>query len=224
MVDASVNAPRAIALIDLLDLEWQIEKVGLVDDGLFALEGKVSASSGPRTAMLESVVERLEAGASRLAATPPGVGPAFAAVHVYAPLEAARSLGSAPPLTRVLSEDEKETTELGGMILKAREVAVDSACWSCSGPCTHCKGGNADSGIGLGRDNPMHADLLRLAHEDAYDWAVVVSADLLLIPLIRYLQAHGRRIVHGCFPPLAMDLTAECWASIDLSSHGRTAD
>jgi len=62
----------------------------------------------------------------------------------------------------------------------------------------------------------MCGDLLELAREDGYDWAVIVTTDLLLIPVVRYLQAHGRKIVHGCFPPIAMDLTDECWASIDL--------
>jgi len=69
---------------------------------------------------------------------------------------------------------------------------------------------------GQGHDNPIYGDLLELAREDEYDWAVDVSHDLLLIPVVRYLQSHGRKIIQGCFPPVAMDLTRECWASIDL--------
>jgi len=145
---------------------------------------------------LATVVERLEAG---LAGLDPRLEspPEFAGVFVYSPLEAERS-----PST-------------GHMVFKPRAVEVDRACWSCTKACTHCKGGTRASG-GRGHDNPMCGDLLELAREDGYDWAVIVTTDLLLIPVVRYLQAHGRKIVHGCFPPIAMDLTDECWASIDL--------
>ena len=96
-----------------------------------------------------------------------------------------------------------------------RATDVTRECWGCYKACTQCQGGNTDPG-GRGRDNPMAGDLIELARDDEYDWAVVVSSDLLLIPAVRYLQSHGRKIIHGCFPPIAMDLTRECWASIDL--------
>jgi NYN domain len=101
------------------------------------------------------------------------------------------------------------------VVFRQRATEVDQKCGGCYKACTHCKGGAKDLG-GQSRDTPIANDLLELAREDEYDWAVVVSSDLQLIPVVRYLQSHGRKIIHGCFPPLAMDLTKECWASIDL--------
>jgi hypothetical protein len=100
-------------------------------------------------------------------------------------------------------------------VLREPGIGVKRECQACGKACTHCQGGATDQG-GLGRDNPIADDLLELAREDEYDWAVVISTDLLLIPVVRYLQSGGRKIIHGCFPPVAMDLTKNCWASIDL--------
>jgi len=93
-------------------------------------------------------------------------------------------------------------------------------CNACTRACTQCRASIKDQ-QGRGRDNPMARDLIELARDDSFDWAALVSSDLLLIPAVRYVQSHGRRIIHGCFPPIAMDLTRECWASIDLSLPDR---
>ncbi len=98
------------------------------------------------------------------------------------------------------------------MVFRQRAPEVKRERWGCYRACTHCQ----EAMGGQGRDNSIANDPLDLAREDEYDWAVVVSADLLLIPVVRYLQSHGRKIIHGCFPPVAMDLTEECWASVDL--------
>jgi len=94
------------------------------------------------------------------------------------------------------------------------ESGTGVECQACN-RCTHCRiGPNRPGPRGL--DNHIARALLRLARDDAYDWAVIVSTDVLLIPVIRYLQSHGRKIIHGRFPPIAADLSRECWASIDL--------
>ncbi len=131
---------------------------------------------------------------------------AFGVVYVYSPRGA-----EGPP-------DAERASPAERVVFKRQAAGANRACWSCGKACTHCQEGTKGWG-GLGHDNPIHGDLLELAREDEYDWAVVVSTDLLLIPVIRYLQSHGRKIIHGCFPPVAMDLTAECWASIDLSAQ-----
>jgi hypothetical protein len=100
-------------------------------------------------------------------------------------------------------------------------MGVWPECQACGEACTHCQGGGKASACGQGRDNPIADDLLVFDREDAYDWAVVVSTDLLLMPVVRYVQSRGRKVIHGCFPPVAMDLASECWASIDLRQLGR---
>ncbi len=145
---------------------------------------------------LTAFVAQLEAGVAKLNPAPKG-RLWLTAVYVYSPLEADRP------------------REVGRLIFRRRTTETKSKCGGCYGACTHCQEGAMDLG-GRGSDNSIADDLLELAREDRYDWAVIVSTDPRLIPVIRYLQSHGRKIIHGCFPPVAMDLTNESWASIDL--------
>jgi hypothetical protein len=177
LADLSGNVPRAIVLIDLLDLQWQVKRIG--------------GTSGDEVA---AVMEQLRAGLAKL---DPAAGLPLGVVYVYSPTEADRPSG------------------VGRVVFRQRACEVKSKCGGCYKACTHCQGDAMDPG-GQGRDNPIADDLLELARDDEYDWAVVVSTDLRLIPVVRYLQSHGRKIIHGSFPPIAMDLTEECWASIDL--------
>jgi hypothetical protein len=179
----SGNVPQVIALIDLPELRWQVERIG-----------------GVLERDLTSVLGLLETGVARLAAMPQETL-AFGAVYVYVPVGADRLPGADRPFAA------------GRVILKPRRTGADRACWGCYKACTHCQEGSKGC---RQDDNPIANDLLELAREDDYDWAVVVSTDLRLIPAVRYLQSHGRKIIHGCFPPVAMDLTKECWAAIDL--------
>ncbi len=146
-----------------------------------------------------SVLEQLEAGVAGVAKLNPSPEARLplGVVYIYSPLEADRP-----------SEAER-------VVFRQRATEVKRQCWGCYQARTHCQGGTVDLG-GQGRDNPIANDLLELAREDEYDWAVVVCTDLMFIPVARYLQSHGRKIIHGCFPPVAMDLTKGCWASIDL--------
>jgi hypothetical protein len=196
LADLSRDIPRAIAMIDLIDLRWQLALIG-----------------GALGHDLTAVVQHLEAGLAtvdpaRPEAQSPDTRLSFGAIYVYAPLEPDRS------------REEERTPEAERMIFRRCGTDVNRDCSACTKPCTHCRGGAEDRG-GRGHDSPIANDLLGLAREDAYDWAVVLSADTWLIPVVAYLQSHGRKIIHGCFPPIAMDLTKECWASIDLRALNR---
>lgn len=169
--------------------------ISLID--LPDLEWQVRRSGGAFGHDLSAVIEQLEAGLARLH---PGWSEArfpLGDVYVYSPLD-----GDWP------GEAER-------VVVKQGAIGVKRECGACYKACTHCQGGDKDPG-GHSRDNPIAGDLIELAREDEYDWAVVISADQLLIPAVRYLQSHGRKIIHGCFAPIARDLTRECWAPIDL--------
>jgi hypothetical protein len=99
-------------------------------------------------------------------------------------------------------------------VYASREVAGQE-CTICGKACTHCKGSVKSPG-GRGHDNPIAIDLISLAREDAYDWAAIVTTDTWLGPIVKFIQSHGRKVIHGCLPPIAADLTRACWASIDL--------
>jgi hypothetical protein len=184
LADLPGNVARAIALIDLPDLQWQVKRIGgsLGDDPI-------------------AVLEQLEAGLAKLHPAPEkrlrlGI------VYVCSSLEG-------------LLRNDAPPREAERVVFRRLATGIQPDCSACYKACTHCKSGPR-SAAGLGRDNPIWTDLLELARKEEYDWAVVVSTDLRLIPVVRYLQAHGRKIIHGCFPPIAIDLTKECWASIDL--------
>lgn len=52
-----------------------------------------------------------------------------------------------------------------------------------------------------GVDNAIATDLIRLAWEGAYDWAVLASS------------------IHGAFPPHGAELSRRCWASANLGAR-----
>jgi hypothetical protein len=186
--------------VTLADLSGNVPRViALID--VPDLQWQVKRIGGAFGHDVTAVLEQLKAGVAKLNPAPEARLP-LGVVYVYSPLEADRP-----------SEAER-------VVFRQRATEVKRKCWGCYKACTHCQGGNVDLG-GQGRDNPIANDLLELAREDGYDWAVVVCTDLLLIPVVRYLQSHGRKIIHGCFPPVAMDLTKECWASIDLRVPNR---
>jgi hypothetical protein len=145
---------------------------------------------------LAGVVERVEAGVA-------GLDPALetrlrlGVVYVYSPVEPGRP------------------EESGRVIFRQRATEIKRPCWSCYRQCTHCQASTTDRGR-QGPADPIAKDLLELARKDEFDWAVVLSIDLRLIPVVRHLQSHGRAVIHACFPPIAMDLTKACRASIDL--------
>jgi len=181
----SEYVPRVIALIDMPDLRWQVERSG-----------------GTLGSDLTAVVQQLEAGLAALdPARPDGrrskAGLPTGTVYVYSPLDADRP------------------AEAEHVVFKQSRRGDRRECWGCYKECTHCQAATGNPAR-QGLDNPIADDLIELARDDAFDWAVVVSTDLGLISVVRFVQSHGRKIIHGCFPPLAMDLTRECWASIDL--------
>ena len=106
------------------------------------------------------------------------------------------------------------------VVLKERVKKHPPVCQSCHRPvsaCCHC-------GIPLslteekGVDVAIATDMIKLAWEDAYDWAVLVSSDRDFIPAVEFLNAKGRKVLHAGFPPRGSELAAKCWGSLDLRS------
>ena len=70
-----------------------------------------------------------------------------------------------------------------------------------------------------GVDVAIATDMIKLAWEDAYDWAVLVSSDRDFIPAVEFLNAKGRKVLHAGFPPRGSHLATRCWGSLDLRPH-----
>ena len=82
-------------------------------------------------------------------------------------------------------------------------------------PHTGC-GATMISTVEKGVDTLIATDMIRLAWEDAYDFAVLSTMDRDLVPAVKFLKQKGRKVIHAGFPPLGTDLASACWASFDV--------
>lgn len=82
--------------------------------------------------------------------------------------------------------------------------------------CTSCGAdmrGTEEKGV----DTRIVADMISLAWANAFDAAVLVSADRDFVPVADFLQTKGIKVVHGAFPPKGSHLSQSCWGSINVT-------
>jgi uncharacterized LabA/DUF88 family protein len=107
------------------------------------------------------------------------------------------------------------------VVLKERVKKLPPACQNCHErveTCCHC-GAALSLTEEKGVDVAIATDMIKLAWEDAYDWAVLVSSDRDFIPAVEFLNAKGCKVLHAGFPPRGSQLAAKCWGSLDLRPH-----
>lgn len=91
-------------------------------------------------------------------------------------------------------------------------------CPKCHNESTHCvkcgtdMRGTEEKGV----DISIAKDMISLAWVDAYDVAVLVSADRDFVPIADFLQTKGVKVIHGSFPPKGSELSQKCWGNIDI--------
>lgn len=137
-------------------------------------------------------------------------------VHVYGSYhpvtETAMNRWATNTLARIPSFSASFTTRQ-----KKKKGAVCPVCHAECEKCPIC--GESMLGYGeKGVDTRLAIDMVKFAWEDAYDVAVLVSADRDFKPVIELLNAKGKQIIHGAFPPNGMVLTNACWGRIDIPS------
>jgi uncharacterized LabA/DUF88 family protein len=79
--------------------------------------------------------------------------------------------------------------------------------------CTVDMRGTEEKGV----DTRIVTDMISLAWSEAYDVAVLVSADRDFVPVAEFLQTKGIKVVHGCFPPKGNHLSQKCWGNLNIS-------
>ena len=107
------------------------------------------------------------------------------------------------------------------VVLKERVKKRPPICQSCHQrveTCCHC-GAALSLTEEKGVDVAIATDMIKLAWEDAYDWAMLVSSDRDFIPAVEFLNAKGRKVLHAGFPPRGSQLATKCWGSLDLRPH-----
>lgn len=67
-----------------------------------------------------------------------------------------------------------------------------------------------------GVDVRIATDLARLGWADKYDIGVLASSDCDFVPMVEFLTANNRKIVHAAFPPAARELSRKCWANFSV--------
>jgi len=104
------------------------------------------------------------------------------------------------------------------VILKERRPKDAPKCPECHATVERCP----SCGAGLRRtqekgvDTAIVTDMIRLAWEQSYDIAVLVSSDSDLVPAVEFLDLRGRKVIQAGFPPTGSHLATACWASFDL--------
>lgn len=93
-------------------------------------------------------------------------------------------------------------------------------CPTCQAEAAVCSQCNADmrGTEEKGVDTRIVADMISLAWANAYDVAVLVSADRDFVPVAEFLQTKGIKVIHGCFPPKGSHLSQKCWASLNVTN------
>jgi len=104
---------------------------------------------------------------------------------------------------------------------RERKWKSPPTCQSCHqeiGQCPHC-GSAVLRTIEKGIDTAIVTDMIKLAWEDAWHIAILVSSDRDFIPAVEFLSAKGHKVINAGFSPRGFELARTCWASIDLTSH-----
>ena len=93
-------------------------------------------------------------------------------------------------------------------------------CPTCHNEATHCVscGGDMRGTEEKGVDSTIVKDMISLAWQDAYDVAMIVSADRDFVPVAEFLQTKSIKVVHGAFPPKGSELTQKCWGNLNITN------
>jgi hypothetical protein len=105
------------------------------------------------------------------------------------------------------------------VLCKARKPRYAPRCQACHRPIDvspHCSASVAGT-VEKGVDVAIATDMIRLAWEESYDYAVLVSSDADFAPAVEFLISKGRRVIHVGFPPKGMGLAKTCWASLNMA-------
>ena len=145
----------------------------------------------------------------------------YEGAHVYG------SFGTASEQDRGLAKwattwlDRQPGVQVNFKERRPRNPPSCPACHQLIPDCPHCGSGLArtqEKGI----DTAIVTDMIRLAWEDGYDIAVLVSSDSDFVPVVEFLDLRGKKVVQAGFPPSGSHLARACWASFDL--YGRRTE
>lgn len=143
----------------------------------------------------------------------------YAGLHVYVSYDPSKTDGDARFKNWLANTlDKFPGVEVVLLERKAKSPPKCPKCKAEINPCPHC-GENTRGTVEKGVDTTLVTDMIRLAWEDAYDVAVLVTSDRDFIPAVEFLNKKGRRVINGYFPPRGSNLARKCWANVELSQR-----
>ena len=107
------------------------------------------------------------------------------------------------------------------VILKERKPKNPPTCPGCHREiinCPHC-GIMMKTTIEKGVDTAIVTDLISLAWENAWEYAILLSSDKDYIPAVEMLNRKGYHVINAHFPPAGAELAKTCWAEVDVKKH-----
>ena len=99
--------------------------------------------------------------------------------------------------------------------LRRKDPPSCSMCGLKFATCSRC-GAAQHPRVEKGVDTAIVTDMIRLAWQNSYDIAVLVSSDGDFVPVVEMLDQRGLKVVQAGFPPRGMFLARSCWASFDM--------
>jgi hypothetical protein len=112
------------------------------------------------------------------------------------------------------------------VVLKERRSKDPPTCPGCHGPVATCPccGASMHRTTEKGMDAAIVTDMVRLAWEDRWNAAVLVSCDGDFVPAVEHLQQKGHAVVHAGFAPNRSALARTCCASLDIGGVLRSIE
>ena len=144
--------------------------------------------------------------------------PVFEGMHVYGSIDPSK-----PADTKLKNWLTNRLDKMPGTHVVVQERQRKRAypkCPACQVEATHCVscGGDLRGTEEKGVDTRIVTDMISLAWANAYDVALLISADRDFVPVADFLQTKGIKVVHGCFPPKGSHLSQSCWGNMDITT------
>jgi hypothetical protein len=142
--------------------------------------------------------------------------PSFEGMHIYGSFDPAKPQDS--KLRHWFSNTLDKLPGVNALLLERQRKKSYPCCPACQGEVQKCAFCGADlrGTEEKGVDTWVVTGLMSLAWANAYDAAVLVSADRDFVPVAEFLQTRGLKLVHGAFPPSGNHLSQKCWGHLNL--------
>jgi hypothetical protein len=146
----------------------------------------------------------------------PSANAVFEGMHVYSSIDPNKSQDT--KLKNWLMNTLDKMPGMHVVVQERQKKRSFPKCPACQGEVQNCPScstdmrGTEEKGV----DTRIVTDMISLAWSDAYDVAVLVSADRDFVPVAEFLQTKGIKVVHGCFPPKGSHLSQKCWGNLNL--------